>query len=1073
MEQYHREHGIGQLSSSPASDERLHLELTTGRLYIVRKDDEKQMRDGLQQPQQLQLQLQLQVQQSFTTSDALNSATKSKTKTRISATAKAKAEAQLQSQAPPAASTALQQLSDRKVNSSATTSSPAPGTDAKQNDRQELISPYENDALPHVSQRTAPPDKRSSYSKNKNRKNREKMDDLTSDSPTQSNDGRSYEQYREDYPAAIASSQPKHPLVSSRGDSQVSHPSSSHEPRTLHEDDTGAVKFDWQPLEHDADADADADADHVLSTSQPAPRSQSGIDAATTLGRHSMPPSTMPPPETPVVPARPFSNDASTGNLMGASQLFMLTSGVKKLASPTSSRPSPHVFEHNTISPNNLSSPLRDRGLRTSPLPGLNTSPAPALVPDTSSKPHESECDDKEAENIPQPRRRNRPDPIGNYAPIHKSPPTHHVPDPDPDADQTDSESDESQERRRLARLRQERANRSLTNISLPRKNSRSDKIEVPSTNRRRQKPATQSTASALSTPDSYVEQRYGKPDAADQESQETVADSQEVASKPDLTTAIPPLVPNSAEVVNGDDTTQPDLPSAPVRSNETAGSKETIPETSPPRNPQKGLPQRLAKPSPIVEQRSLRSSQRTTQSVRPSSDETKAIPSSPPVPGIIAASASPSAQSFRRSTRLKVAVTPAPSSAATHVNNHQPPTTSSTLTELTATPRVSSSTTPDTEAADPEPEPNPTSTPAVTSGVVSSPAAAKQLRQKPTKLKTYASPKSRASVRSSKASRRASMSTDDLALSTPTSVSKSRSSRSFARKSTHDTRQLPSSAGIFHDMTFATSFQSEQEKRTVEKMIIAAGGTIVPRGFDELVQVGPLESNQRPGLKNGHGAGFAALITDTHSRKPKYMQALALGLPCLSWKWVASCVKANEILSWSTYLLCAGQSQVLGAIRSRSLDSYGAVDANLEDIIEKRPRLLNDAKVLLVMKKSKREEEKRMQYVFLAQVLGASLVRVSTLEEARSELRKREDMGDAFGWVYVDGQQVDTDKILFGRAQGQAPAASKKRKRQSMTESLDGPPPKKVRTLTDELVVQSLILGRLVEDGEMEDSLV
>ncbi|KAK9426606.1 hypothetical protein SUNI508_00133 [Seiridium unicorne] len=921
-----------------------------------------------------------------------------------------------------------------------------------------------DDVLPQVPRSTAP------------LKWDKKMDGSMSESPTQSNDGRSYEQYRENVDRPLNSSQPageKDHVAQFDRPSQLSAASSSHEQRSLHEDETGAVKFDWHPPEGDSDGDEfeenDDTTDPPFPTSQPAATSQlSAVVAA--AGRHSMPASTMPPPETPTVAHRLFSRDAAPGNVMAASQLFMqtqFTSGVKKLASPTSSRPSPNILEHNTISPNNRSSPLKDRGLRTSPIQGFSTSPI-AAAPATSSKVVEQQH--LETETIPgspavvQSRQRTRRDPIGDYAPIRNSATS----DPGLNTEigaQTDSDSDESQQRRRLVKLKQERANRSLTSISFPRKNKR-EKVEVPSTNHKTQKGLTQSTASALSSPDDYVAQCHGKPDTTDNdESQETVADSQEAGATNGV--VIHPIISSSAvKETHGMHTqvvTQPELPVGPRRSNETTGSKETIPETSPAGNRRSSRKAKTSLGRTVVTQQPFRSSGRIAQADRPSSDETRVLPSSPPVPVPIVVSS----QKSRRSARLGIVATPVTSSTSPTLE--QPASTSSTLTVLTETPRISSSATPNTEPAEQDPVQDETSSPVINITAVSSPAAAKNLRQKPSKLKTYSSPRVRGSDRPHKTTRHPSVSTDELALSTPTSASRSRPSRSFARKSTTslDSRQPPSSAGIFHGMTFATSFQAEGDKKSVEKMIVSAGGTIISRGFDELVEVPPLESNKKPGLRSGQNTGFAALITDTHSRKPKYMQALALGLPCLSWKWISSCVRGNAIVDWSTYLLCAGQSQVLGAIRSRTLESYDATDVNIEDIIEKRSRLFRNAQILLVMKRSKKEEEKRMQYVFLAQVLGASLLRVSTLDEARTVLRKKEESGESFDWVYVDGHQVDADKILFGQGQ----PISKKRKRQSTTDSSDDPAPKRIRTMTDELVVQSLILGRLVGDGEMEDA--
>jgi hypothetical protein len=891
---------------------------------------------------------------------------------------------------------------------------------------------------------------------------KKRMDDLSPESPTQSNEGRSYEQYRTFYEPGIASSQPskEHEQQRTSGhfdqvESQISRTSSSHEHRTLHEDETGAVKFFWNPSGNDGHDEF----------SQPTGTSQLNDGAEVAPDRPNMPAATMPPPETPLVPgSRLFQSGAPASDLMGASQLFMqtqFTSGVKKpVASPTSSRPSPVIFNHNTISPNNVSSPLKDRGLRTSPLQGPATSPV-CSVPATSSahKPREQEEPETLLETIPgspttfQPKLRRRPDPIGDYAPIRNSPDLCNA--PDRSQDQVDSDDDDSQNRRRLVRLRRERANRSLTNITLPKQSSK-DNVEVPSTNRRKKKASTQSSTSAASSIE--VVKPFLRSEVTNgHDSQETVADSQEVSG---TTIGVTNPADISAEKVIIEvtkDITPSELPSAPQQSDETNGSnKETIPETSPPGSllPKRGT--QLAKVK-STEPRTLRSSERLNSSIRLSSEETREVPSSPPLPAPIAASTQAHS---RRSSKPRPAATPIPPCPAGSDNEKQPATTSSSLTVLTETPQHTSSSTPNTDTNDLPDAGNRSVLPTAEKFEFSSPAAAKNNRQKPSKLKTYSSPRNK---------RHHSVSTDELALSTPNSALTGRSSRSFFRKSGNETRMHPPNAGLFNGMTFATSFQSDRDKQSVEKMIIAGGGTILPKGFNELVEIGPLESDQIPRVRHGQTPGFAALITDTHSRKPKYMQALALGLPCLSWKWISECTRESEVTDWSTYLLAAGQSQVLGAIRSRHLELYDAKSANIENIIERRPRMLIGSKILLVMKKSKSHEEKRMQYVFLAQVLGASLHRVGTLEEARAELKKSEDAGQAFDWVYVDDHPVEAEKVLFGQG---LPPPSKKRKRQSTVDSTEGPCPKRVRTLTDELVVQSLILGRMVKDGELDATL-
>lgn len=305
--------------------------------------------------------------------------------------------------------------------------------------------------------------------------------------------------------------------------------------------------------------------------------------------------------------------------------------------------------------------------------------------------------------------------------------------------------------------------------------------------------------------------------------------------------------------------------------------------------------------------------------------------------------------------------------------------------------------------------------------------------------------------------------------------------------------------------MAFAISFQAKKpnesadaygarmgEAKSLETRIIQAGGRVLENGFDELFESGPVRSvtaspvastsSSPPQAAEGDvtlvpGArylGFTALVADGHSRKEKYVQALALGLPCIAARWIITCLDRGEIVDWAPYLLCAGQSAFLGgAYKSRILVPYDAAQAQLAQTIDARPRLLDGSRILLVMKKSEKKSEqgkKMMKYVFLARVLGATLCRAQSVNEAKEKLKASQDLGRPFDWVYA-GSKVDKTELFADVATGatDAGANGKKRKRGSgNTTATAANPTTKIRTLTDELVIQSLILGRIIQEDEM-----
>lgn len=930
---------------------------------------------------------------------------------------------------------------------------------------------------------------------------------MSSDSPTQSNDGRSYEQY---------SNGNSQPLQSSSQASNI------HEHSTLQEDDTGFLNF--KPTQYDVLESVQED---VQLSSNPNSKEQTTSQAPGANSRYAI------APETPAI-GRGLFQQGGIGTVLPPSQLFgqtQFTSAVKK-ASPTSSRPSPYAFNQDTISPNPLtSSPLKHRGLRTSPTNAFTSSPA---LPGASSRPSEDKTpsaptNSRDDDNVAQeddadtpvppldiPRRKTVLEPISEYKSWRKQSTASNASNSSSqggEEEDSDSEADTAAYRRRLARLRQERASKSLPSISLPRSSSnKGDNVEVPSTNRPKSFQNRRMTNA-----DQYLAQCHGKPATDKDASQETVADSQEAQAPPRPIEPGPRTSDESTDKsLNAVEEQVPDLPKprAPMLNMDY---RETIPETSPvstsiepPRllgdimreqsSARSGL-DTVSFPtlsSGVVSEQHPNESKEARSSSLPEPllsnptnrqhefSRTRAAPGRSHSPSVVLASSPQSV--IRRSARLGNTTTPSSTGPDLSFPS-QPGSRTSTLTSLSATPSMTSSITPGTE---------PDLVPETTRRKSSSPSVAKpQRRGRPPPSSGPASlfPKTKANSHSRESTRRLtrqnSVSTDELAGS-PLSISGKGGPKAPVRKlgrqslaSQHLLRESTTKPGIFEGMVFALTFQSGQVRKSkdkvtdraaIERMIRQEGGKVLADGFDELFRFDSLQATG--GATAGHtlsnsltlfddDTGFTALIADGHSRKVKYMQALALGIPCLAPKWITTCIAKKEIVDWTSYLLCAGPSALLGeAIRSRDLQPFDACTAKLVDVVNNRPKLLDEARILLVMKT--RSEGKRLPYVFLAQVLGASLVRVHSLEEARAKLREGESHDQPFDWVYIDDNLHNAQRALFGPSAGDT--VSKKRKRPSASSDISDRPPKRIRTLDDELVIQSLILGRLIEDGEMEE---
>nr|OQO24396.1 hypothetical protein B0A51_05776 [Rachicladosporium sp. CCFEE 5018] len=292
-------------------------------------------------------------------------------------------------------------------------------------------------------------------------------------------------------------------------------------------------------------------------------------------------------------------------------------------------------------------------------------------------------------------------------------------------------------------------------------------------------------------------------------------------------------------------------------------------------------------------------------------------------------------------------------------------------------------------------------------------------------------------------------------------------------------------SMGMFSGMAFAISYaHNEAEKAEITRLTRQHGGQILEDGFDGLFASPlldepstPLKRSPKKPMSTPGSAlrlkpqfadlGFVALIADKHSRRAKYVQALSLGIPTLHGRWVLDSVaqapKAADPTSWTRYLLPAGESAYLsGVVRSRTLSPYVASTARFADTLIARDLLLDGAGVLLVAsKKSKATWERRRTYAFLTLAIGAGHVqRVSDLKEAKALLAS--DPGK-WSWVYVDDEKVnEAAEVLFGKSgvKRKRDDTGTKKKAQAVLSAGAGV----VRVVGDEFVVQSLILGGLVE---------
>lgn len=276
---------------------------------------------------------------------------------------------------------------------------------------------------------------------------------------------------------------------------------------------------------------------------------------------------------------------------------------------------------------------------------------------------------------------------------------------------------------------------------------------------------------------------------------------------------------------------------------------------------------------------------------------------------------------------------------------------------------------------------------------------------------------------------------------------------------------------GLFKNMAFAvTNIDRAEENERIKYCISTNGGDILSTGLDELFHIPALSRTTSPADLNadtsfrltaaGKDIGFTCLIADKHCRTAKFIQALALGIPCLSTRWITHCVSKQRLLPWAPYLLPSGESSFLGgAVRSRVLQPFDIEKATLSDIVEHRPRMLNDASVLIIMEKG--QEKSMQQHPLIAHALGARKIsRAISDASAAKAVADAQALGEPWDWIFSYDKEQEVEEKLFG---GNSTGKIRKRGRGSESGCLGTK--RKTRVVGNEFVIQSLILGMLLED--------
>lgn len=294
--------------------------------------------------------------------------------------------------------------------------------------------------------------------------------------------------------------------------------------------------------------------------------------------------------------------------------------------------------------------------------------------------------------------------------------------------------------------------------------------------------------------------------------------------------------------------------------------------------------------------------------------------------------------------------------------------------------------------------------------------------------------------------------------------------------------------SGLFTNMAFVISYKDDKQSRDqVTKLILNHGGLILSHGLDELFEITAphvQSPSKSPSASNASATrqltlsstasklGFTVLIADAFSRKEKYLQALALNIPCLCGRWVVDTVARSTLLPLDRYLLPAGESAFLhGAVRSRTFstiqtESHDPQTAKLANMIGQRSKLAQGRNVIVVTGATKSAEDKRKAHLFLMSAIGAD--RIEKVRDLTAASVLLEQGTEKWDWVYVDdASTTKTERLLgLGNVGSGAEVRVRKRKRGQMHEGeAASASNRRIKVVNDEFVVQSLILGSLAED--------
>ncbi|KAJ2932883.1 hypothetical protein H1R20_g4204, partial [Candolleomyces eurysporus] len=155
----------------------------------------------------------------------------------------------------------------------------------------------------------------------------------------------------------------------------------------------------------------------------------------------------------------------------------------------------------------------------------------------------------------------------------------------------------------------------------------------------------------------------------------------------------------------------------------------------------------------------------------------------------------------------------------------------------------------------------------------------------------------------------------------------------------------LPRPTALFENTTFIISISAAKTVTDVRESLtnlIKVNGGSVAEMLDIFEMVGATTKRSKRWIIRKGDVRYKAkadqifLVADEATPKPKYLMALALGIPCLEKEWVDKSVEAGELQDWRKYLLPQGTCEETQVRLSQQVNlDWCKNKQDLEDIMD------------------------------------------------------------------------------------------------------------------------------------------